>query len=183
MLEKKVQKLLWLDMEMTGLDPATNVIIEVAALVTDLSFNILDTYETVVRQPQHYLDQMDKWNTEHHTKSGLVRKVPYGRDPKEVESDLIQLSKKHFPITGKKEDKPILAGNSIMQDRTFIDLYMPQFGQLLHYRQLDVSSWKIMFNNKYNVKYEKKNNHRALDDIKESINELKMYLGYINLSC
>ncbi|MFS4460553.1 oligoribonuclease [Bdellovibrio sp. HCB2-146] len=167
-----MNKLLWIDMEMTGLDVNKEVIIEVAAIVTDLNFAELETFETVVKQPQKYLAAMDAWNTEHHAKSGLTAKVPNGMEPDQVEAKLVDMVKKHFPNT---KDKPVLAGNSIMQDRLFIDKYMPDLASRLHYRMVDVSSWKVIFNNKYNFVYKKANKHRALDDIRESIQELRAY--------
>lgn len=166
-------------MEMTGLDIDKEVVIECAVIVTDLKFNVLDTYETVVNQPQTYLDRMDDWNREHHTKSGLLAKIPRGKSPDQVEEDLLNLIKKHWPKIEKKDDKPIMAGNSIMQDRLFINKYFKKLGDTIHYRMLDVSSWKIVYNNMYGLRYEKKNNHRALDDIQESIAELKFYLQHI----
>ena len=174
-----MQKLLWLDMEMTGLDIQKEVIIEVAALVTDYDFNVLDQYEAVVNQPQIYIDRMDDWNREHHTSSGLVAKIPRGRTPELVEEELLNLVNKHWPRIVKKEDKVILAGNSIAQDRLFIDKYFKKLSEKIHYRVLDVSSWKVIFNNKFNQRYEKKNAHRALEDIKESIAELKFYLSHM----
>lgn len=172
-------KLLWLDMEMTGLDVEKEVIIEVAAIVTDYDFNVLDQYEAVVNQPQTYIDRMDDWNREHHTSSGLVAKIPRGRTPELVEEELLNLVNKHWPKIVKKEDKVILAGNSIAQDRLFIDKYFKKLSSKLHYRVLDVSSWKVIFNNKFNTRYEKKNAHRALEDIKESVAELKFYLSHM----
>lgn len=171
------QKLYWLDMEMTGLDVNKEVIIEVAALITDFDFKVIDQYEAIVKQPQNYLDAMDDWNKTHHRESGLTAKVPQGRPPAEVEEDLISLANQHFPA---KFGKPILAGNSITQDRLFIDKYFLKFSALLHYRMLDVSSWKIIFNSKLGLKYEKKNNHRALDDIRESVAELQFYISHID---
>lgn len=173
-----MEKLFWLDMEMTGLDVNKEVIIEVAAIITDFNFQELDQFETVVRQPQHYLDNMDAWNTEHHRKSGLTAKVPYGMAPDLVEAKLCDLVKKHFP---DPRNKPILAGNSINQDRLFIDKYMPEFGQRLHYRVVDVSSWKVIMNKKFGYTYSKSNQHRALDDIRESIQELKNYCRFIEI--
>lgn len=172
-------KLLWLDMEMTGLDVEKEVIIEVAAIVTDYDFNVLDQYEAVVNQPQTYIDRMDDWNREHHTSSGLVAKIPRGRTPELVEEELLNLVNKHWPKIVKKEDKVILAGNSIAQDRLFIDKYFKKLSSKLHYRVLDVSSWKVIFNNKFNTRYEKKNAHRALEDIKESVAELQFYLSHM----
>jgi len=176
-----VDNLLWLDMEMTGLDVNKEVVIEVACIITDLNFKELDAFETVVKQPQHYLDAMDAWNTEHHGKSGLTAKVPQGMEPSGVEFRLCSMIDKHFPDWRKdKKKKPILAGNSIMQDRLFIEKYFPQIAERLHYRMLDVSSWKILFNNKFQRVYHKQNAHRALDDIRESIGELRYYLEAVS---
>jgi oligoribonuclease len=175
------QKLFWIDLEMTGLDINKEVIIECAALVTDYEFNVLDTYESVVNQPKPYLDRMDDWNREHHTSSGLIAKIPFGKTPDQVEEDLMNLLAKHWPKVEKKEDKPILAGNSIGQDRLFLDKFFHRFTEKLHYRMLDVSSWKIIFNHKFGLKYQKKNSHRALDDIQESIEELKFYLRHFDI--
>lgn len=177
-IEKKpLKKLFWIDLEMTGLDVNKEVIIEVAAIITDLEFNEIASFETVVNQPKTYLDNMDQWNKEHHAESGLTAKIPFGMQPEKVEEKLIEMVKKHFK---PDEEKPILSGNSIAQDRLFITKYFTNFDSLLHYRMLDVSSWKIIMNNKFNIKYEKKNKHRALDDVRESIEELKFYLQHAN---
>ena len=177
----KVEKLLWLDMEMTGLDVNKEVVIEVACIITDLNFREYEAFETVVKQPQHYLDNMDAWNTEHHAKSGLTAKVPNGMEPENLEYRLLDILDRHFP-EGKTNArlKPILAGNSITQDRLFIDKYFPKFAARLHYRMLDVSSWKIIFNNKFDFEYRKMNSHRALDDIRESIGELRAYMEKVH---
>jgi oligoribonuclease len=172
--KNKVSKLFWIDLEMTGLDISKEVIIECAAVITDLDFQVLAQYETVVKQPQTFLESMDAWNKKHHGDSGLTAKVPFGRDSLDVEEDLISLCRKHF-----NQERAVLAGNSIMQDRQFIDKYWPKFSSILHYRMLDVSSWKIIFNNKFQLKHPKKNAHRALEDIHESIGELKFYLSRI----
>lgn len=167
-------------MEMTGLDVEKEVIIEVAAIVTDLDFKELDTYHAVVKQPQKYIDGMDAWNTEHHGASGLTAAIPTGKEQDVVENELLALISKHFGNNNK--ERPIIAGNSISQDRLFIAKHMHSLNAALHYRMLDVSSWKIIFAEKYNLKYEKQNTHRALDDIRESIAELKYYLGKIKLN-
>ncbi|MFN7454204.1 MAG: oligoribonuclease [Pseudobdellovibrionaceae bacterium] len=175
----KTKKLLWIDMEMTGLDVEKEVVIEVAAIVTDYSFQVLDTYETVVNQPQTYLAAMDDWNKEHHSQSGLLAKIPYGKTPDQVEEDLLKLVEKHWPQPEKKDDMPIMAGNSIGQDRLFMNKYFKKLSSKIHYRMLDVTSWKIIFNEKFSMKYEKKNSHRALDDVRESIEELKFYMSAV----
>ncbi len=179
----KTEKLLWLDMEMTGLDVNKEVIIEVACIVTDMNFKEYESFETIVKQPQSYLDNMDDWNTSHHGNSGLTAKVPFGMEPSAVEYKLTSMIERHWPDWRKsKQDRPILAGNSIAQDRLFIDAYMKQLSERLHYRVLDVSSWKIIFNNKFDIHYKKQNSHRALDDIRESIGELRFYIDKMQIS-
>lgn len=173
------QKLFWIDLEMTGLDVQKEVIIECAAIITDFEFNVLEQYSSVVKQPQKYLDAMDDWNRKHHRDSGLLEKIRSGTEPENVEHDLIEMIHRHFP---PPVGKPILAGNSIAQDRLFLDKYFTRFSSLLHYRMMDVSSWKIIFNTRYRLKYQKKNAHRALDDILESVHELQFYLGHVRSS-
>lgn len=168
-----MEKLLWLDMEMTGLDVEKEVPIEVAAIVTDIQLKELATYHTVIKQPQEFLDRMDDWNKQHHGASGLTAQVPNGREPQLVEDDLIALIGQHF------KESVVLAGNSIGQDRLFIEKFMPRLAQKLHYRMLDVTSWKIMMNARFGLKHEKKNSHRALDDIRESMAEMSFYLSFI----
>ncbi len=170
-----MDNLLWLDMEMTGLDVQKERIIEVAAIVTDKDLNPIDTFESVVFQEQKFLDAMDDWNTKQHNESGLVAKIPSAPSSEEVEKKLCAFVKKHF-----KEEPAILSGNSIGQDRKFIDAYMPELARLLHYRLLDVTSWKLIMGPRFNVEYEKKESHRALDDIKESIAELKTFIDFID---
>jgi len=171
-----MEKLFWVDLEMTGLDVAKEVILECAVIVTDLDFNSLGTYHSVVKQDSKFLEAMDDWNKKHHKESGLTDLVPKGKEPAQVERELIQLATKHAP-----GERVILAGNSISQDRLFINKYWTEFSKLLHYRMLDVTSWKILMKNKFNVTYEKKGAHRALDDIQESINELKHYLSFVKV--
>lgn len=165
--------LLWLDMEMTGLDVEKEVPIEVACIVTDWKFHPLTHYHSIIRQPQEFLDRMDDWNKQHHKESGLTDQIPHGKNPGVVEQELAQMVTLHFGT-----ERAILAGNSIGQDRLFIQKYFPKLDALLHYRMLDVSSWKVVFNNHFNLKFSKKQNHRALDDVQESIDELKHYLQF-----
>lgn len=169
-----MNKLLWIDLEMTGLDVEKEVIIEAAAVITDLEFKHLGEYHAIVKQDQKYLDGMDEWNTQHHGESGLTAAVPNGKEPDQVESDLIQLVEEHFT-----DERPVLAGNSIHQDKLFIHRHFKKLASRLHYRMLDVSSFKIIFNNKFNKIMSKKTTHRALDDIYESIDELKYYMSFI----
>ena len=171
-----MQKLLWIDLEMTGLDVHKEVIIEAAAIITDKDLNEVDSYQTVIKQPQSFIDGMDEWNTTHHKASGLTDQIPNGKDPDVAEDELVAFVTKHFD-----KEPAILAGNSISQDRKFIDKYMLRLEKTLHYRMLDVSSWKIVFKHHFDKDYKKNNTHRALDDIRESINELKYYLKFISL--
>lgn len=172
----KTKHFLWLDMEMTGLDPEKEVIIEVATIVTDHKHEELDSYHQIIKQHSDYLEKMDKWNTKQHKKSGLYELVPNGIPQEQMERELIDLADKYF-----KEEKIILAGNSIYQDRLFIRKYLPKFEERLHYRMLDVSAWKIIFSN-LNITFQKENKHRALDDTQESIREMKTYLSYLDES-
>jgi oligoribonuclease len=168
-------QLFWLDMEMTGLDVEKEVPIEVAAVVTDWELNVLDSYHTVIKQPQKYIDAMDDWNTKHHGESGLTALIPSGKEPALVDAELADFVHKHFG-----DERAVLSGNSISQDRLFVRKYMPKVEARLHYRMLDVTAWKVVFNGKFDLKFKKKDGHRALDDIQESIAELKFYMGYIN---
>jgi oligoribonuclease len=168
-----MQKYLWVDMEMTGLDVEKEVPIEIAAIVADLDFKEYETYHAVIRQPKEILDRMDEWNTKHHSESGLTAQVLEGIPIETVERDLELLMARNF------HEPAVLAGNSIGQDRLFINRYMPKFAAKLHYRMLDVTSWKIVMNAKYSRKYDKKNNHRAIDDIRESMKEMEFYLQFV----
>lgn len=166
---------LWIDMEMSGLDVNSCRILEVAAIVTDLEFRVLETYEAIVYQPKEVLDAMDEWCKENHGKSGLTAAVAKGKPEAQVEKELLELVSRHF----KESERPILCGNSIGQDRKFIDAYWQAFSKRLHYRMLDVTSFKIIFGNRWKIEYQKQGSHRALDDIKESIAELQHYLSFV----
>lgn len=161
---------LWIDLEMTGLDVTKERIIEVAAIATDAQLNPLGTYEAIVKQPKILLDQMDDWNQKHHSQSGLLAKIPSGKEENFVEKELIQFCKEHI-------DEPlILAGNTIGQDRLFLEKYFPEFSKLLHYRQLDVTAFKLAFL-PLGIEFKKKNSHRALEDIQESLAEFKFFMA------
>lgn len=168
--------LFWVDLEMSGLDVEKEVIIECAVIVTDYKLNELETYHAVIKQPQKYIDGMDDWNKKTHGETGLIAQIPNGKDPAQVEKDLIELSQKYFG-----SDKVIIAGNSVGHDKLFLTHHFKDFAKILHYRLLDVTSWKLVFKDMLKVKHEKKNTHRALDDIRESIEELKFYMKFIKL--
>jgi oligoribonuclease len=170
-------KLAWIDLEMTGLDDKTDSILEVALLITDMDFNEVETLHRVVYQPQSVLDGMDDWCKEHHGKSGLTALVPKGTPIAQVESEMIAVLDRHFG----KDERVVLCGNSVGNDRRFIDNYLKEFSKRLHYRLIDVSSFKEIYRQKYGVKYEKNNAHRATGDIQESIAELKHYLSFVKI--
>jgi oligoribonuclease len=177
-----MKALLWLDLEMSGLDPEEEKILEVAAVITDMDLKPIEEYHRVVYQPQEILDGMDEWCKDTHGKSGLTKLVPKGMPLEEVEKEVCALVHKHWKINDRhKDSRPILAGNSISSDRKFIDRYMKKFSKLLHYRLLDVSSFKTVFKAMFGVEYKKKNAHRAVDDIHESIAELKAYLKHVKV--
>lgn len=169
--------LFWVDLEMTGLDEQKDVILEVAVVITDLDFKPLEQYHKVVFQPQSALDRMDEWCTKTHAASGLTAQIPNGTALDKIEKDLLALLDRHY----KKEDRVVLVGNSVGNDKRFIDKYMPVFASRLHYRILDISSFKEIFREKYGIKFEKSNKHRAVDDIFESIKELSHYLSFVQV--
>lgn len=167
--------LVWIDMEMTGLDPDKDVIIEIAAVVTDPDLNVIATGpDLVVQRDQRLFAGMDKWNQEHHTKSGLWAAVIASKvTEREAEQATLDFIKQHVTVKSSP-----LCGNSVWQDRRFLYRYMPALEEYLHYRLIDVSTIKELTGRWYGdqLKYDaKKNSHRALDDIMESIDELKYY--------
>ncbi|MDJ0839766.1 MAG: oligoribonuclease [Acidobacteriota bacterium] len=172
-----MKKIFWADLEMTGLDVQESVIIEFAVLITDLQFNTLAEYHAVVYQPQEELDKMDEWNRTTHGGSGLLARIPDGKPLDQVETELLAFIDQYFD----EGEAPVLSGNSIQQDRKFIDKYMPKLADRLHYRMIDVSSFKQIFRHCFNIDLEKNAPHRAVDDIHESIRELKYYLGYVKI--
>jgi len=171
---EKLNKLLWLDLEMTGLSVNNDVIIEAAAIITNIHLEELDVYHNVVKQPIEKLQKMDAWNQKCHRKSGLYPLVTQGKELSSVEKDLLVLIETHFKI----DEKVILAGNCIYQDRSFIKKYMPHLEKKLYYRMLDVTAWKIICEQQGFV-FTKQNKHRALEDTRESIKEFAFYLENI----
>lgn len=170
------EKLLWIDLEMTGLDPAHDVILEVAAEVTDFDFKTLASYEALISQPKRKLKHMNDWSAAQHTASGLLDRLKKdGRPEKDVVHELVGFIKAEFA------DSPaVLAGNSIHNDRSFIKAHWPEVEELLHYRMLDVSSFKVLMQGKYSTEFKKKDVHRAFDDIQASIAELQHYLNLLS---
>jgi oligoribonuclease len=174
--------LVWLDMEMSGLDPGKERIIEVAAIMTDGNLTELAVGpDLVIHQPDEVLAAMDDWNRKHHTASGLVERVKASAiTDADAEAQLLAFIQTHVPSS---KDRPVLAGNSIHQDRRFIRRYMPQLDARLHYRMVDVSTIKELARRWYPQvllkQPQKKDTHRALDDIRESIDELRFYRTYV----
>jgi oligoribonuclease len=169
------ENLIWMDLEMTGLDPEAERILEIATIVTDSSLNILEEGPVlVVVQSETLLAGMDDWNREHHTSSGLVDRVlSEGIAEADAEAQTIDFISRFV----SKGESP-LCGNSIAQDRRFLVRYMPQLDSYLHYRNLDVSTVKelaLRWRPDIAAGVQKTGTHRALDDIKESINELQHY--------
>jgi len=175
LLNELPEKLLWVDLEMTGLDVENDLIIEIAAEVTDLNFTTLASYEACVSQTDEVLGGMHPWAMEHHAQSGLIERIKqHGKSDNDVQHELIGF------INAQFSNKPaILAGNSIHNDRNFIKKYWPDVDRLLHYRMVDVTSFKIIMQAKYNVFFDKKEVHRAFDDIQASIAELQFYLDWL----
>jgi len=163
---------------MTGLDPTKDRILEAAVIVTDKKLESVFEWETAVYQPPEVLEGMNDWCKHHHAESGLIDRVPDGITEDKLDEQLSEIAQTHF----KKKNPVVICGNSIAQDRKFIDAYLPQFAARLHYRMLDVSSFKIVFREMLGREFKKKNAHRALDDVKESIAELKYYMGAIDPS-
>lgn len=168
------KKFVWIDLEMTGLNINKDVILEAAIIITDEQGTLVYPGSSyVIYQPDEILDTMDKWCRNTHTKNGLIKLVQESEiSVAEVEKILVEIINTYV-----KEKKGILAGNTVWQDRNFLEKYMPRVLDLLHYRLLDISTLKELGIAWYGkeVKYVKKEAHRALDDLVESINELKHY--------
>jgi len=168
-------RLLWVDLEMTGLEPSKDVLLEVAAEVTDFEFNTLETYEARIKQKQSVvINRMQKniwWRDFPANRDDFLDKLDQGILLENAEKELVSLVERHFV-----GEPAILAGNSIYNDRLFIKQWMPVLELKLHYRMLDVSSWKVLICSKYGINFEKKEVHRAFDDIQASIAELQFYL-------
>ena len=169
------QNLIWIDLEMTGLDPETHKVIEIATIVTDSELNILAEGPVLaIHQPEAELEKMDEWCTTTHTGSGLVERIRASKiDEQEAVRQTIEFLEQWVP----KGQSPI-CGNSVGQDRRFLYKHMPELEQYFHYRYIDVSTLKELTRRwKPEVLggFTKKGSHLALDDIRESIAELQYY--------
>lgn len=167
--------LVWIDMEMTGLSPERDRIIEIATIITDSNLEVIAEGPVLaVHQSNAMLSAMDEWNTRTHNATGLVERVMSSEvDERQAEKETLRFIQNHVP-----RNKSPLCGNSICQDRRFLARYMRDLESYLHYRNLDVSTVKELakrWNPDLVRGFEKLGTHRALDDIRESIAELRYY--------
>lgn len=170
---QSTDNLVWIDLEMTGLDVDNCRIIEIAAIITDKNLNIIAEAEPIaIHQSDEILNSMNEWCIKVHGETGLTQRVKDSKTSlKQAEQKILEFIKEYVPY----QSSP-LCGNSIWQDRRFLAKYMPDIDDYCHYRMLDVTSLKLL--NKYwgdGESFYKKSTHKALDDIRESINELKFY--------
>jgi oligoribonuclease len=169
-------RLVWIDCEMTGLDPSFDEIVEIACIVTEADLTEIDSGISLVVKPSDPpLAAMDPFVVNMHTESGLITEIPNGISLLEAQARVLEYVRMHVPDPRKAP----LAGSSVYVDRGFLARYMPDLDQHLHYRLLDVSSIKEIVRRWYPRVYfaspEKNGNHRALGDVRESIAELRYY--------
>ena len=167
--------LIWVDMEMTGLDPDRDRILEIATVITDGELNTVAEGPVIaVHQPNGVLAAMDEWNTSHHTRSGLVERVRVS-DRREADAarETLAFLERWVPARASP-----MCGNTICQDRRFMARHMPELESWFHYRNLDVSTLKILMQRwrpELEAGFVKKATHQALDDVRESIAEMRYY--------
>ena len=178
-MTKRSDNLVWIDLEMTGLDPDREAIIEIATIVTDKHLTVLAEGPVLaVRQPDELLARMDEWNTRQHGSSGLTERVRNSRVTEaQAETHTIEFLREYVD-----PGQSPMCGNSVGQDRRFLVRYMPELAAFFHYRNLDVSSLKILaqlWAPEIAAGCQKASTHRALDDIRDSIDELKYYRDHL----
>lgn len=167
--------LIWIDLEMTGLDTDRDEIIEIATVITDNRLNILAEGPTIaIHQSDHALNGMDDWNTTHHTRSGLVDRIRRSEyDYKRAERETLAFLQQWVPA-----GKSPMCGNSICQDRRFLHRLMPELERYFHYRHVDVSTLKELANRwvpDMAREFKKQSSHLAMEDIRDSIRELRFF--------
>jgi len=172
---KHPDNLIWIDLEMTGLNPDQDVIIEIATIITDSQLNVLAEGPAIaVKQPDALLDGMDEWNTRQHNQSGLVQRVKDSAiSVEEAEQMTLEFLSQWVPA-----GRSPMCGNSICQDRRFLYRGMPNLEQFFHYRNLDVSTLKELaarWAPAVRDGFQKESSHLAMDDIRDSIAELQHY--------
>lgn len=172
---QNANNLIWVDMEMTGLDPELDVVIEIATIITDSELNMLAEGPVIaVHQSAARLEGMDEWNTTHHTRSGLVDRVKASKhDEQRATEETVAFLEQWVPPGASP-----MCGNTICQDRRFMARHLPQLETYFHYRNLDVSTLKILMQRwrpELESGFTKTGTHLALDDIRESIEEMRYY--------
>ena len=166
--------LIWIDLEMTGLDPDKEKIIEIATLITDSDLNVIsEGPNLIISQPKEVLDEMDDWNQNQHGSTGLIDGVMKS----DITEQVAEIETLEFVSKYVGEKASPMCGNTVSHDRRFLSKYMPRLEAYFNYRHIDVSSFKevaVRWMNEAQT-YEKKGSHRALGDIKESVEELRFY--------
>lgn len=181
-MASKADNLIWIDLEMTGLDTTSDKIIEVAMIITDSKLNIVAEGPVLaIHQPQEVMEKMDAWNQTTHSNSGLIKRVADSSWNEETaERHCLEFLRQYVD-----ENTSPMCGNSICQDRRFLFRHMPRLEKYFHYRNLDVSTLNILVNRlrpDLLSGFSKANTHQALQDIKDSINELRYYYQhFLNL--
>ena len=171
---KSNQNLIWIDLEMTGLDPEQERIIEIATIITDSNLTIIaEGPNLIIHQPKELLENMDEWNKNQHGNSGLIKAV----NESSISEQAAEIETLEFVSKYVGNKKSPMCGNTVSHDRRFLTKHMPNLESYFHYRHIDVSSVQELVSRWMNdaQTYEKNGSHRAKEDIIESINELKLY--------